>query len=155
MTTAGGLYRYRTGDRVVCEGYSNELPRLRFIGRCGITSDLVGEKLTDEFVDDCLVDIPGFRMLIPARDPEPGYVLVVDECAGASNEDMLVSVEARLGHNPQYAYARSIGQLRRLAILRSPDPLGNYIGHVVTQGVRLGDIKFPALRPETRVVINF
>jgi hypothetical protein len=149
MTTAGGLYRYRTGDRVVCEGYPNGLPRLRFIGRSSLTSDLVGEKLTDEFVADCLVDIHGFSMLIADRDPEPGYVLVVDECADTSNIDLLESIEARLKRNPQYAYARNIGQLRRLTIFRSSDPLSDYTGYKVSQGVRLGDVKIPALQPET------
>ncbi len=33
MTTSGGVYRYRTGDRVVCEGYARGSPKLRFIGR--------------------------------------------------------------------------------------------------------------------------
>ncbi len=155
MTTAGGLYRYRTGDRVVCEGYSNGLPRLRFIGRSGLASDLVGEKLTDEFVADCLVDIPGFRMLIPDHDPEPGYVLVVDECADTSNIDLLESVEARLKRNPQYAYARKIEQLRRLTVLSSSDPLGDYIEYKVSQGVRLGDVKIPALQPETELLSIF
>ncbi len=155
MTTAGGLYRYRTGDRVVCEGYANELPRLRFIGRNGLTSDLVGEKLTEEFVADCLVDIAGFRMLIPSYDPEPGYVLVTDESDAASRIDMLAAVEARLERNPQYAYARRIGQLRSLAMLRSPDPLNDYIGYSMKRGVRLGDVKIPALSPETELLSTF
>jgi hypothetical protein len=82
-------------------------------------------------------------------------VLVVDECADTSNIDLLESVEARLKRNPQYAYARNIEQLRRLTVLSSSDPLGDYIEYKVSQGVRLGDVKIPALQPETELLSIF
>ena len=59
MTTSGGLYRYRTGDCVVCEGFADKLPVLRFSGRRGLTCDIVGEKLHESFVLSCLKDVRG------------------------------------------------------------------------------------------------
>jgi hypothetical protein len=155
MTTAGGLYRYRIGDRVICEGYAETLPKLRFVGRCGLTSDLVGEKLTDEFVADCLSGIPGFRMLVPALEPRPRYVLIMDAASATIPDSLKHSIEERLKRNPQYAYARAIGQLDELSLLKAIEPLATYIKHVVGLGVRLGDVKVPALRPETDWVSTF
>lgn len=149
MTTAGGLYRYRIGDRVICEGYAETLPKLRFVGRSGLTSDLVGEKLSDEFVADCLSGIPGFRMLVPVLEPGPRYVLIMDAATAAVPASLEDSIEERLKRNPQYAYARTIGQLDKLTQLKAIEPLAAYIGRVATLGVRLGDIKVPSLRPET------
>jgi hypothetical protein len=157
MTTAGGLYRYRTGDRVVCQGFAETIPRLRFAGRCGLTSDLVGEKLTDEFVAECLNGIPGFHMLVPVLEPRPGYVLIMDASASAMVIPALLeeSIESQLKRNPQYAYARAIGQLDRLSLFMAAEPLAAYIKRMVAFGVRLGDVKVPALRPETDWISTF
>lgn len=149
MTTSGGLYRYRTGDRVVCAGESNGLPILQFVGRAGLTSDLVGEKLSDDFVGTCLDFVPGFRMLVPISGPRPAYALIVDEKSRLDPEQVLVRTERRLSANPQYAYARRLGQLGELSIHRVCAPLASYIGRAQGPGVRLGDVKIPSLRAET------
>ena len=44
MTTGSGLYRYRTGDLVEV---GTDGRAIRFIGRTGNVSDLVGEKLSE------------------------------------------------------------------------------------------------------------
>ena len=54
-------------------------------------------------------------------------------------------MEQKLTRNPQYAYARELGQLSGLAVLSVVDPLRAYTGIVMAEGVRLGDIKPPAL----------
>jgi hypothetical protein len=155
MTTAGGLYRYRIGDSVICEGYAETLPKLRFVGRSGLTSDLVGEKLSDEFVADCLSGIPGFRMLVPVLEPGPRYVLIMDAVTAAVPAALEEAIEERLKRNPQYAYARTIGQLDQVSLMAADEPLTSYIERVAARGVRLGDIKVPALRPETDWVPTF
>jgi hypothetical protein len=68
LTTASGLYRYQTGDIVLCDraARGSEPPILRFIGRTGISSDLVGEKLTEAFVSQCLIDVEEFAVLVPS-----------------------------------------------------------------------------------------
>ena len=149
MTTSGGLYRYRTGDCVIGEGIGENLPLLRFIGRRGLVSDMVGEKLTEEFVADCLDGIPGFHMLVPYVRAKPQYVLVMDKCIGIQTEAITISIEESLSRNPQYAYARRMGQLDSLSVFLVSNPLVTYINRVIKDGARLGDVKVPALRPET------
>jgi hypothetical protein len=153
MTTSGGLYRYRTGDCVICEGISENLPLLRFMGRSGLVSDMVGEKLTEEFVanclDGCLDGIPGFHMLVPCVRAKPQYVLVMDKCIGIQTEAFKLSIEQSLSRNPQYAFARRMGQLDSLSVLLLPNPLASYVNRIINNGARIGDVKVPALRPET------
>lgn len=144
ITTASGLYRYRTGDRLRFEGRNgNRRPILRFVGRGSLVSDLVGEKLTESFVDRCLAGVEGMRMLIPARTGD-GYLLVVPQQAKVDAG----SVERQLLSNPQYAYARELGQLKHLEVLPVDDPWGRYLRRQSGLGVRLGDIKPVALRNE-------
>jgi hypothetical protein len=143
-TTASGLYRYRTGDLVRYEGRSSSgLPILEFAGRGNAVSDLVGEKLTEPFVAACLEDVPGFRLLVPASDSN-GYVLLAEADATVSIDD----VERRLCGNPQYAYARRLGQLAALRLMPVSRLYDRYARIQAEQGVRLGDVKPAALRNE-------
>ncbi len=155
VTTSGGLYRYRLGDQVLCEGFVGSQPRLRFVGRSGLVSDLVGEKLTENFVADCLEGIPGFRMLIPLRHPAPGYALVADARLVDEPNSVIRLAEGRLSRNPQYSYARRIGQLQPLSIIQITDPLRAYMARAERQGIRVGDVKVAALRPETDWAATF
>ena len=148
MTTSGGLYRYKTGDLVCCEGYAGDLPVLRFIGRKAST-DLVGEKITEAFANACLDDISGFRMLLPIAEKAPGYVLVLDK--QPDTETLIRRVEARLCENPQYAYARKMGQLKPLAASPMENPLQIYLGSRMHGNARLGDIKVPSLCINTSI----
>jgi hypothetical protein len=143
-TTASGLYRYRTGDLVRYEGQSTSgRPILEFVGRGNTVSDLVGEKLTEPFVATCLENVPGFRLLVPARESN-GYVLMAEAGATVSIED----IERRLCDNPQYAYARRMGQLEALRLMPIRRLYDRYAHAQVEQGVRLGDVKPAALRNE-------
>lgn len=140
-TTASGLYRYRTGDLVLCSGFAAAAaPVLEFQGRTGIVSDLVGEKLVEAFVQQALTDLPGWSFLMV----QPGvaaYAVVTE--AGVSVD--LNMIEKRLAHNPQYAYARALGQLQPLLhrpVARLYDRLVKFR---LAQGSRLADIKPLAL----------
>lgn len=149
LTTAGGLYRYRTGDRVRCEGLNSGGVQLAFIGRAGLVSDLVGEKLTDDFVARCLSTETGFAMLVPVMQPVPHYVLISDRPVD------IAAVEQRLYDNPQYAYARQLGQLQPLCMQVVRNPLAIYQQRMAQRGMRLADIKPVALRPEVDWVLDF
>jgi hypothetical protein len=100
MTTSGGLYRYRTGDWVTCEGHAADLPVLRFRGRRGLVSDLVGEKLTEEFVAGGLEAIPGFRILVPLCQSAPRYALILDQDNSMDADALAASLEAYLSTIP-------------------------------------------------------
>jgi hypothetical protein len=152
MTTAGGLYRYRLGDRVRCRGWSQGWPVLDFLGRAGLVSDLAGEKLSEAFVADGLPADGGFRMLIPQTGPAPHYALIVDADAAPPSAG---AVEQRLMRNPQYRHARELGQLQPLRVAPVRRPLDAYLRRMASQGMRLGDIKPVALRPETDWLATF
>ncbi|MEA3456506.1 MAG: GH3 auxin-responsive promoter family protein [Campylobacterota bacterium] len=140
MTTNGGLYRYCTGDIVLCEGYRDEKPILRFSHRKGIVSDLVGEKLTEGFVANILDDSSGFVMLVPHADALH-YCLVIEKNSDISKE----TIENRLLKNPQYSYARELGQLGDLEIIEMQNPIKVYMDKMLSDGRRIGDIKIPLL----------
>ncbi len=145
VTTASGLYRYLTGDFVRFSGRNeSRRPILEFVGRGALICDLVGEKLAESFVKRCLDSIPGFSLLIPNAS-QPGYVLVSDHPLTLAQMDQ---VESRLRENPQYAYARDIGQLAQITVINSPSAMQVYEQRMLDQGVRLCDIKPVALRKE-------
>jgi hypothetical protein len=123
---------------------------LEFIGRAGLVSDLCGEKLTEDFVSTRLVHASGFSMLAPVLTPYPHYVLFLDreECVEAAARDMAEILDVALADNPQYAYARKLGQLGPLRVCRVANPLARYVHQAVARGQRLGEVKPPVLRPE-------
>ena len=143
-TTASGLYRYRTGDVVLCSGHApSGQPILEFQGRSGITSDLVGEKLTEAFVSQALRGVPGFRFLTALREP-CAYAVVTQ--AGVVAD--LASIEKLLCANPQYAYARALGQLAPLRHRPVAHLYDRYVAVQLARGVRLADVKPVALMPD-------
>ena len=145
VTTASGLYRYRSGDTVCCCGYAaSGRPILGFVGRSGLSCDLVGEKLGESFVATALAFLPGFSLLLPhAR--KRAYVLVREHDTSPAD---LARLDAALCHNPQYAYASKLAQLSPPSFLRVPRAWAIYERTLLTRGTRPGDIKPTALRPE-------
>lgn len=83
MTTPGGLYRHDLGDRMRCHGYTGALPRLEFMGRASST-DIVGEKLSEDFVTHALGPIGGEACLAARATATPFYELLIDARAGAN-----------------------------------------------------------------------
>ncbi len=147
LTTASGLYRYAIGDRVRVTGWIEATPRLRFIGRSGVQSDLCGEKLVDAFVAS-VIEATGLKFgMLGASPGSTGYVLVVDaqEATLHMAEVHAATVEAELCRNPQYAYARRLGQLQPVAVRRVCDPIAAWMRRGLRRGQRLGDIKVPSL----------
>jgi hypothetical protein len=143
-TTASGLYRYRTADLVRYDGLNpHGRPILEFVGRGELVSDLVGEKLTDAFVASCLEEVPGFRILVPEPHMN-GYTLLAETGVAIDIDD----VEQRLCANPQYAYARRIGQLRPLRLAFITHLFDRFAQAQIERGVRLGDVKPVVLRNE-------
>jgi hypothetical protein len=143
LTTPGGLYRYDIGDEFVCSRLAGP-PTLRFIGRTGVVSDLVGEKLSDSFVASALAPISAGASLVPSAAPDPHYELWLDSTA-PPEADLAHRIEARLRENPQYAYARELGQLRTLEIVHAPGFARFRAHELARSGGRLGDAKSCAL----------
>ena len=148
ITTDGGLYRYALGDRVRVHGFAGEAPMLEFLGRGAQVSDLCGEKLTEPFVLSALEPLGlRFAAVAPEEAPQRRYVLYVDaqEIAAESVPGLAARADAQLQRNPQYAYARQIGQLASLEARRCAQPLDAWQRTGLARGQRLGDIKPPAL----------
>jgi hypothetical protein len=157
VTTDGGLYRYQLNDEVQVVGFKAEVPLLKFLGKTDEVSDLVGEKLNAAHVQSVLQTafreiqlVPTFSQLHAVRASPPGYTLQI--VAPALSEKLQLqrqlrdAVESGLNSNPAYRYARSLGQLRPLAIdlldQRQADAhtTAQTAARVAT-GKRLGDIK--------------
>jgi hypothetical protein len=151
MTTHSGLYRYELGDRVRVRGWKSQTPLLEFVGRGGLVSDLCGEKLTEEFVLAQLGERRGFTMLAPSLQSKPHYVLFLDatEYKQVTASALASQLDEALGANPQYRYARQLGQLGELVAYRVENPMASYINYALERGQRLGDIKPPVLSGDT------
>ncbi len=148
VTTGGGLWRYRLGDRVRVKAWVLHTPSLEFVGRRGEVSDLRGEKLAGEFVGKVIADLGGnhparFAMLAPDADEvRGGYTLFWEGEPPPDPADL----DRRLAANPHYAWCRKLGQLRpaRVFTIRSGGEAA-YFHRMTATGVKWGDLKPSAL----------
>lgn len=147
-----GLYRYDTADLVEVVAFTAQTPRLVFKGRVGLATDLCGEKLTEEFVLSCMQaasdGLPLFAFLAPSPEPHPHYVLYADCETDASRlAPFAERLEAQLRRNPQYAYARHLGQLSPLEIRVTGSLFERYRAWATASGRSIAGLKAPALLP--------
>lgn len=151
LTTGGGLYRYRLKDRVRVEGWLERAPTLRFVGRADRASDLAGEKLTPELVEQVLSSAaaetgshPPFALLAPSWGEPPRYRLY----AQAAPEDaraLAAAVERILLDAHHYGLCRALGQLNSVEGVAVADGERVYERVCTRRGQRAGSIKPPAL----------
>ncbi|XDD48609.1 GH3 auxin-responsive promoter family protein (plasmid) [Leptospira sp. WS39.C2] len=120
ITTGGGLYRYRIGDRFLITGYYNQIPILKFIGRNDDISDLVGEKISELFLRNELLPELKKYYLTPNNSFLRGNLLeerafyelvIAPSDLGNRKLELVTLVDTILCRNPHYEYARKIGQL--------------------------------------------
>ena len=145
VTTDGGLYRYDIGDRVACVGRDGSVPHLRFVGRRGVHSDLVGEKIDEGFAAAVIERLGIVATLAahagsPVRGIKPHYELWLNEDI-PDGSAIVTAAERLLSVNPQYAYARSVGQLGGLVVRFKPNHVEERAHRLMMSGRRLGDIK--------------
>ncbi len=141
LTTSAGLYRYRLGDRVRVTGWWNAAPQLRLLGRAGIVSDLCGEKLNDAFVTQCWTSISNLpARLTPITLPHPHYRLWLDTEVNEASA-LATALEQALRANPQYAYARDLGQLLPIVPYSISGLAARLQTLAIASGQRLGDAK--------------
>jgi hypothetical protein len=147
LTTGGGLWRYRVGDRVRVTAIVDGIPVLEFVGRDDSVCDLRGEKLTAAFVGGVIETMRTggaltgtFAMLTPTRD-RTGYVLFTD--AAFAHGDML---DRLLRANPHYAYCRELGQLQHPEIFHiDGDAHAQYLRQCERFNRRAGAVKLVPL----------
>jgi GH3 auxin-responsive promoter len=151
VTTGGGLWRYRLGDRVLVDGRIGKTPSFRFVGRAGQQSDLRGEKLSDDFVAGVLHSLlgghttPSFAMLAPNDDLlEPGYTLFIDKTVPPPK--LAEQLDLKLSANPHYALCRRLGQLSSVRVQQISSRAEEiYFDFQRRRGHRVGEIKIPSL----------
>lgn len=145
VTTDGGLYRYDIGDRMTCVGRDGSVPRLRFEGRRGVYSDLVGEKIDEGFAA-AVIERLGIVATLAAhagsavRNIKPHYELWLNHDI-SDGSAIVTAAEHLLSVNLQYAYARSVGQLGGLVVLLKPNHVEKRAHRLMMAGRRLGDVK--------------
>lgn len=149
LTTQGGLYRYDTQDWLLAQASPHaNVPSLHFIGRSSLTSDLVGEKLTEAFVahaiPQALAPFSGCLFLQGSTTPQPHYILW-HEPTFTPSENALAALNTALCANPQYHYAQQIGQLGNLTARPHPQLLAYASQHAPSRV--LGTQKIPMLLP--------
>jgi hypothetical protein len=147
LTTGGGLWRYRIGDRVRVTDVIDRIPVLEFVGRDDGVCDLRGEKLSPSFVSSVIdamrasgVLAATFAMLTPAND-RSGYVLFTDAAIADAG-----ALDRLLRANPQYAYCRDLGQLRAAEVVHiQGDAHAQYLRHGERMNRRAGAVKLVSL----------
>lgn len=153
VSTGGGLWRYRLGDRVVVDRFVARTPSLRFLGRVGGVSDRCGEKLSEMFVAGVIRELtaggpaPRFAMLAPEEDPGGcRYILYLE---GDGNVIEVANLDTALRANPHYAWCRDLGQLGepRLFMIRGGG-FAAFARRAIERGCRWGDVKPVALATE-------
>ena len=157
VTTAGGLYRYRTGDLVEVDGFAGATPSVRFAGRADQVSDRRGEKLSEGFVVHVLRELcarrglaPLFALLAPEEPEEergsaPRYVLYLEVACVPTG--LASELDRALSENPHYALCRAAGQLLPVRVQPVTDGDAAYLAAGHGRGQRLGDVKPTALSP--------
>jgi hypothetical protein len=162
LTTAGGLYRYQLRDEVEVVGFSGQCPRLRFLGKSDLVSDLVGEKLAEPHIRAVLDRLPairgvrpGFALLVPVADRPARYRLYLQQAGVTPRALAEVRAELQKGleENPYYRHAVALGQLAPVEVALL-DPAGEpawqlYEQRCVAAGQKCGDIKPTALDRRT------
>src|SRR5262249_21575580 len=146
VTQAGGLLRYRPGDRVAVPARYRGAPLPGFAGRVDAVCDLVGEKLNEAFVGQALREVAepkAFCTLLPVLpgNGKPHYCLLTDDdrpALGPALEDALMQ-------GFRYKEARALEQLGAVQVLFRPDMRRAYHDALAASGVRAGDIKDGAL----------
>ncbi|ESA35279.1 gh3 auxin-responsive promoter [Leptolyngbya sp. Heron Island J] len=146
ISQKGGLYRYRMGDRIRPTHYYQATPCLQFLGRSHSTSDMVGEKLTLDFVRQIFhqLNLPShtFKCLVPSLYPQPQYSLLLDQ---AGPPQLATALEQLLCNSFHYRQARLLGQLQPAQVYDAPDMPQRLMQYHYHQGKRLGDVKYPYL----------
>jgi GH3 auxin-responsive promoter len=157
LTTGGGFWRYRIGDRVRVTGFAEKTPCLDFIGKEDCISDLRGEKLNALFVANKLAEFEAcrtakFAMLAPTAADPPCYTLFLEPSQSSPDFTTRFDVsllDERLQANPHYAYCRRIGQLAELRLfLIHSRARETYLKRCEATGQRAGNVKMTALHKQ-------
>lgn len=145
ISQRGGLYRYDIGDRVRVVDFYKKTPCLEFVGRTESTCDLVGEKLSESFIEGFFEQRPLDEMSVVIPSKKRGQYILISSKAGLNKE-----LEDYLMGSYHYSNARKLGQLGPVARFETEFLSKNHsemlLDFFETQRNMLrGDIKFRRL----------
>lgn len=150
LSQKGGLLRYRIQDQVKVVACVLNTPCFDFVGRSEAVSDLVGEKLNEDFVAELIQRLlpEHYGCLVPRLEPA-AYLLCLEASSGSLEPlatgweaDVRDRFEAALRASPHYHNARQLNQLKSLQICAVPRlsaGLKDYFEQ--ERGLRRGDLK--------------
>ncbi len=97
--------------------------------------------------------LPVYPVLTPIR----GYALLLDAAHWNRHEAAACAarIDAELDANPQYQYARKIGQLDEVKAIRIHSPWQHYLDYMRDMGRSVGDIKPTALAQNPKLLDYF
>ena len=144
ISQKAGLSRYQIGDRVRVHETHTGTPRLEFLGRETGTSDLVGEKLNERWVQKSIDSLDAAKehfflvLPVPSFHQAPHYLVVSDH---PEIEKLAPRLDQLMKKSHHYAYARELGQLGPIQAQVHPDPEVLWLNYWQARGMKLGDIK--------------
>jgi len=122
LTTSSGLYRYRLRDIVQCIEKDSHHVSLQLVGKADLVSDLCGEKLHVQFVEEALEEMEKFFpssscIMVPCRqDGKAYYIMAVIGSTPPSAADracILRRLDDLLCQNVHYHICRALQQLEQ------------------------------------------
>lgn len=142
VSQCGGLLRYRLGDRVRMAGRYRNVPLLEFLGRTEAVSDLVGEKLHEDFVGTTLSELgltDRSALLLPVQsDSGRAHYCLLAEGLRAPDG---ATLDAHLQRAYHYRIARQLGQLDCARAIAVSDLGARVQRFFIARGQAAGDIK--------------
>lgn len=161
VTTGGGLYRYVTKDLVEVTGYYNQVPMFKFLGRRGVNSDIVGEKLSEEQVNKAIQNaLNNFNLdlelifVSPSFNPSPKYVLYYEGKDTFNEKELVFNIEKELKQNNYYDQAIRAKQLCKMEIVELKSGSRKKLLELINNQkcIKEGDIKIPSIIPTEQVI---
>ncbi len=152
ITTASGLLRYRTKDRLLVDGFINQCPTLRFISRLSGT-DMVGEKMSPQAVLNIFSTLtaalplqPVSLLAVPAEHSRHRATYVLLASGGQELQaETQQRLEALLQEHFHYKLARELGQLNPARVIISDNAMATYTHLRLQSGAVAGNIKVEPL----------
>lgn len=150
LTTGSGFIRYQLNDLLEVDGFYNQAPCFKFLGRINEV-DLVGEKISAQLAEEILKIISSkFKVaaisLIAFVKPHAHYQILID---GEDEFQLSLKIkevlEEQLMLHFHYKLARELNQLSEVEVHFSENAINTYLSYSEKQVAIRGNIKIEPL----------
>jgi hypothetical protein len=141
ISQKSGLIRYRMKDMIRVKELFKGSPTFEFLGRADNVSDLVGEKLNEQFVSELAMEHFSDQSLclVPKLSDSCGYVALSNKPLNSAKLDTL------LMENPHYQNARKLSQLLPVESMVHQNMQSFISDYLSSKGTNLGDLKMRSI----------